>query len=595
MNDLRVRIFNLLSIMLIISYIIGCNSSSSNNPNHKITYDVVNIFDPNDNEGDRCSLNNFFAEAAVDSDQLNVKTYLNPSNFLSVIIEMSADEALWSCAQYGLDPDNFSISTPKAYFGDENKIFSSVLGLTPDTIFWIKPFIMKINGQLISSEIIQIQTPSWPEQWPLPHVEDLSNGKGADLFGWNGREVFCTPQSIPGDSIPFALYMCVNRNGTPIWYYIHENKFILGFVERLSDGTLVSIMDNRILFFNIYNEVVAEYDIEWFGGKTKYLHENFHHDVMEIEEGEWAGAIAIITRATETVNYNLSDELRSGHISSSECLNNPNLTTNLPITETLFSDGIIVFDRYKEAVLWDWSLNGTSGDNQTIDDEKIKYCRRGLGGEVTFRDGVDFTHANSLLHGIDEQGQFFWLSLRNQDWIVKIIVETEKIEWRLGYQGDFRLVDDAINPTAELDDENWTFRQHRPVWLSTTSGTYEFLVFDNGTVRNNLPGQDPDSSNYSRIVKFILDETNMVASPQVIFGDKDPASLKCFYTPFAGDLDLLPGNHTFLMTSVVPDIVTKLSEIEFTTGNSIYKLEYNQVDRWPGFVYRSNYYSDLYR
>jgi hypothetical protein len=73
------------------------------------------------------------------------------------------------------------------------------------------------------------------------------------------------------------------------------------------------------------------------------------------------------------------------------------------------------------------------------------------------------------------------LSLRNQSWIIKIDYAngqgTGNVIWRLGYQGEFTLLDS----TSPAD---WFFAQHFATFVdSKSTGSFQLSVFDNGNNR----------------------------------------------------------------------------------------------------------------
>ncbi len=80
--------------------------------------------------------------------------------------------------------------------------------------------------------------------------------------------------------------------------------------------------------------------------------------------------------------------------------------------------------------------------------------------------------------------------------------------WRLGKQGDFRLV--PLNPA---DPYPWFSHQHNPNYIDTNGTTVE--VFDNGNVRCN--GAAPGTCD-SRGQVYQLNEQTMVAT-QTLNGD----------------------------------------------------------------------------
>jgi arylsulfate sulfotransferase len=96
----------------------------------------------------------------------------------------------------------------------------------------------------------------------------------------------------------------------------------------------------------------------------------------------------------------------------------------------------------------------------------------------------DWTHTNALIYSSDDGNLI--LSSRSQSWLVKIDYNNGAgggdVLWRLGYQGDFTL----LNPDGSPDpgQTDWFFAQHGPSFVSTnTTGNFSLAVFDDGDDR----------------------------------------------------------------------------------------------------------------
>jgi hypothetical protein len=108
------------------------------------------------------------------------------------------------------------------------------------------------------------------------------------------------------------------------------------------------------------------------------------------------------------------------------------------------------------------------------------------------------------------------LSLRNQDWVIKINYKNGagdgRVLWRLGKAGDFTLV-----PASPLDWYPWFSHQHDANYLDGTTLT----LFDNGNTRCFVRPQQCDS----RGQEYLLDETTHVVKQtlNVDLGNYSPA------------------------------------------------------------------------
>ena len=156
----------------------------------------------------------------------------------------------------------------------------------------------------------------------------------------------------------------------------------------------------------------------------------------------------------------------------------------------------------------------------------------------------DWTHANAVIYSPDDGNLI--LSLRNQNWIIKINYQNGKgdgsILWRLGPDGDFSL------PAGYTVGE-WNYGQHYPTLTGTTSaGTFPLMFFNNGNARPVGPnGDEPcnytggpvypgNPECYSSVPIFQLDES--ANTMQVVSEDKLAAFSEC-----CGNATILPNGN----------------------------------------------------
>ena len=156
----------------------------------------------------------------------------------------------------------------------------------------------------------------------------------------------------------------------------------------------------------------------------------------------------------------------------------------------------------------------------------------------------DWTHANAVIYSPDDGNLI--LSLRNQNWIIKINYQNGKgdgsILWRLGPDGDFSL------PAGYTVGE-WNYGQHYPTLTGTTSaGTFPLMFFNNGNARPVGPnGDEPcnytggpvypgNPECYSSVPIFQLDES--ANTMQVVSEDKLAAFSEC-----CGNATIIPNGN----------------------------------------------------
>ncbi len=140
-----------------------------------------------------------------------------------------------------------------------------------------------------------------------------------------------------------------------------------------------------------------------------------------------------------------------------------------------------------------------------------------------FTSAADWLHCNSVQQTDD--GNLI-LSLRDQDWIIKIDYENGAVQdppllWRMGREGDFQIISSDSYP--------WFSGQHQPQFSSHTN----LGLFDNGALRVQQFGGD------SRGMAFTVDEPNRVVTTTL------SADLGV-YSEGEGSAQLMPnGNYQF--------------------------------------------------
>lgn len=144
----------------------------------------------------------------------------------------------------------------------------------------------------------------------------------------------------------------------------------------------------------------------------------------------------------------------------------------------------------------------------------------------------DWLHANSLEY-LPTDGDLL-LSLRSQDWIVKIDYNnglgTGGILWRLGVAGDFAV------QGAGGDPYPWFSGQHNPGFVN--DGETTLVVFDNGTGRHAKYGGN------SRGQVWNIDQTNMIATRQL------NVDLGAYSKSLGSAEQLLNGDYAFLAGNI---------------------------------------------
>ena len=233
-----------------------------------------------------------------------------------------------------------------------------------------------------------------------------------------------------------------------------------------------------------------------------------------------------------------------------------------PGTTTVLGDALIELDQNWQPV-WVWD----TFDHLDVNRHPLAF--------------PDWTHSNAIIYSPDD-GDLL-LSMRDQDWIIKIDYEDGKgsgnILWRFGYLGDFTL-------TSPGRPAEWAYGQHDiKIVSANSSGVFNMSMFDNGWYRvvdtdGNMCGTTGQPACYSRAVIFQVDEPTRTAS--VLWEDSNqPYSLALGSTRVQtnGDVEF---NEGFL-----PDSPWKAIVQEVTPGLNPQLVWQLEVDHQPGYrIYR---------
>lgn len=151
----------------------------------------------------------------------------------------------------------------------------------------------------------------------------------------------------------------------------------------------------------------------------------------------------------------------------------------------------------------------------------------------------DWTHSNAIIYSSDDGN--FTVSIRHQNWLVKVNYANGSgdgsILWKLGYQGDFTLMN---NGQVDTNPADWFYAQHGPSFVGKGSaGIFNLALMDNGDDRVFAPGVtcgvgSAPACLYSTVPIMQINESKMTAT--FTFHQIIPASL---YNAFGGNAEVL--------------------------------------------------------
>ncbi|MGO8720554.1 MAG: aryl-sulfate sulfotransferase, partial [Acidobacteriaceae bacterium] len=166
----------------------------------------------------------------------------------------------------------------------------------------------------------------------------------------------------------------------------------------------------------------------------------------------------------------------------------------------------------------------------------------------------DWTHSNAITYSKDDGN--ILVSIRHQSWVVKVDYNNGAgagdILWRLGYQGDFTLMN---NGAVDTNPADWFYGQHDPSFTTTnTTGIFGLTLMDNGNFRVFPPGVTCGTGSappcyYSTIPILQINEAAKTATLE--FHQILPTPL---YNEFGGNAETLAnGNVEYDLCGLLPE------------------------------------------
>lgn len=365
-----------------------------------------------------------------------------------------------------------------------------------------------------------------------------------------------TPLSEPPSGSPepillqenvFASQVATDLAGRVVWYYPGAP---LSFMTRpAGDGTFFGIIQDPqgdpwkqvLREFNLVGMPVRETNAGRVNEQLTELGKRtinaFHHEALRLPDGN----IAVLAG----VEQRLSGVAGAG-------------------TVDVLGDMVVVLDPNLK-VVWAWDTFDHLDPKRaaTLGDQCMANACPPLQLGTSAN---DWTHGNSIEPAPDGN---LLVSLRNQDWIVKINYDSGEgngdILWRLGNGGDFKLTSAVQN--------GWFSHQHDPRFEPLSAN--RLMVVDNGNLRRDT---DPKANTRGQV--YELDEQAKTAS-LVLNSDLGRYSLA------VGSAERLSNGNYWFVAGFLPDASGVSSEVD-PNGGSLYSI------RTAAPVYRSYRLSNMY-
>jgi arylsulfate sulfotransferase len=331
--------------------------------------------------------------------------------------------------------------------------------------------------------------------------------------------------------------MATYLNGNILWYYDPVSNNFRGYAQNLEPGGTVMMMGGSAIgigggfdtlrVVDLAGDILHETNVyavraqlTAMGYAPEY---DFNHEVKLLPNGD----IAVMAHTQKTVTYKGKPTKFMG-------------------------DEVIILDQNLR-VTWVWNAFDWLNTN-----------RLGTVGEGA----NDWLHGNAI--SWSPQDQNLILSLRSQDWVVKINYANGAgdghVVWKLGQGGNFKYKAKGPNP--------WFSHQHDARYINNNT----IILFDDGNTRYKT-----DKTAHSRGQEWVIDESTLTATLVV---NADMGN----YSPFLGSAQVLSnGNLAFCSGGQGSGTNLFAQSIEVLPDGTV-----SYVLQMSGYEYRSYFESSLY-
>lgn len=364
-----------------------------------------------------------------------------------------------------------------------------VRGLRPDQAHEIQLSAEGTGGEQLGPKNIAFTTeparPGFLQAFPVTRPDDGSTPDPS-------YRLFDLIAYVPGPAINGAY--AVDRQGVTRWYLdafgpAEGPGSLWAGLGLRDDGTIRFAVDGEVFIIDELGEVVHHATPEQLGQPV------IHHDLIEMPSGHLLG----IGASYREIDYG------------------PDIGKLWVAGDTLVEFAFT--GPTTTEVFWEWDIFDHLDPLRTRSGFEIE-----VEGPDPSTPARDWTHANGVVFNPEDNSLL--LSLRHQDWILSIDRTTGDLNWKLGPDGDFELVEGT-----------WFYHQHSPEWQA--DGT--LLLYDNGLSNPDVA----DADEISRAARYELDFGAMTAR-RVWEDDGEP-----LMSALASDADRLPNGHILVLDSVM--------------------------------------------
>ena len=443
---------------------------------------------------------------------LNLKVEENKQNALSCRLTFSTSEAKKTFVKYysalhaGYRIEEDSAKTEHYFF---------LWGMRANRVYKIEIYSGEETPELLATT--EFHSGKAPSYLPLMYLGEHSAEKTAEGF------VLFQYGATSYDPV-FPVAVMVDTEGEVVWYYEYDQWYLSAFGDVTWNPEKQTILIGLLKDYSAKDSLVEEaieIDLEgnilWTApGIMSYYY----------GPGSWNHAYYMMKDGSVTFPQAVYDGC-------------------------VLADRIVNLDAETYSENWSWDYRDFFEKPSCDENESEDFY-------------IDWTHTNSV--SMFKEDGIVYVNSRNFSTFYKIDMETGKIIWRLGKNGDFTFIGEKDYPWFEL--------AHDPE-INGVNGN-KVIFFDNGPIERG----------FSRIVEYTIDETAMTAEMTFEF---DGLKLgKGWWSEYWGDADRLENDNIFV-TAGFYDMQQTSRFFEVTReGEVVWELFFEKNDEWQASLYKAD-------
>ena len=440
----------------------------------------------------------------------------NPAVPQAGVLELESDVEAELLVEVSGGGESWSLTRPSA-----TEFHVPIVGLKPETKYTVRA-VLTSDATTTTAGPFVWTTPPLPKSFP-PLSVSISNPDRMEP----GMTEF-NPWVDAGKRIPLVI---VDHEGVVRWYY--DGHRVFDDHRRLPNGNFLFTPDECIL---LEVDILGNLVRSWYSarhpvgcedvpeGSVPVDIESIHHEMTQLSNGNF---LVLSSEGRWVDDFPTSED-------DPDAPRQRAYSVGCVIVE-FTADGDVV----KYIPLMDL-LDPTRIGRDTLPADQPGQPW-GMVDAYAEREGVpvnDWDHSNAVVY--EESSDSYYVSVRQQDAVIKVSRSAESLTWILGTPTNWKSPwrEKLLSPVGELE---WPYHQHAVDVTAAGVGMY-----DNGNHRASAFEASTEVE-YSRAVLYSVDEAARTVEQTWSYGE--PAGEDSFYSWAMSDADWLPTTGNVLITN----------------------------------------------